>query len=85
MECHVAASTQNQALSALLLLYRHVLEQELPWLEDVVRPPGGGRSRPAGAGNGELPRARSPTEADRTPRARSRRSEDVHTNERTTV
>jgi integron integrase len=33
----VAASTQNQALSALLFLYRHVLQQELPWLEDVVR------------------------------------------------
>ena len=34
---HVAASTQNQALSALLFLYRHVLHQNLPWLEDVVR------------------------------------------------
>lgn len=34
---NVAASTQNQALSALLFLYRHVLEQELPWLDDVVR------------------------------------------------
>jgi integron integrase len=34
---NVAASTQNQALSALLFLYRNVLEQELPWLEDVVR------------------------------------------------
>ncbi len=34
---HVAASTQNQALSALLFLYRHVLHQDLPWLEDVVR------------------------------------------------
>jgi site-specific recombinase XerD len=33
----VAASTQNQALSALLFLYRHVLHQELPWLDDVVR------------------------------------------------
>lgn len=37
VERHVAASTQNQALSALLFLDRHVLEQELPWLEDVVR------------------------------------------------
>jgi hypothetical protein len=27
----VAASTQNQALSALLFLYRYVLQQELPW------------------------------------------------------
>ncbi len=34
---NVAASTQNQALSALLFLYRKALEQELPWLEDVVR------------------------------------------------
>jgi hypothetical protein len=27
---HVAASTQNQALSALLFLYKEVLHQELP-------------------------------------------------------
>lgn len=33
----VSASTQNQALSALVFLYRQVLEQEMPWLEDVVR------------------------------------------------
>src|SRR5687768_7540463 len=33
----VAASTQNQALSALLFLYREVLGQTLPWMEDVVR------------------------------------------------
>src|SRR5262245_36077989 len=33
----VAASTQNQALSALLFRYRHVLHQDLPWLDDVVR------------------------------------------------
>jgi integron integrase len=33
----VAASTQNQALSALLFLYREVLGQELPWMENVVR------------------------------------------------
>jgi integrase len=32
-----AASTQNQALSALRFLYRHVLGVELPWLDDVVR------------------------------------------------
>src|SRR5687768_3758874 len=29
---HVAASTQNQALAALLFLYREVLGVELPWL-----------------------------------------------------
>jgi integron integrase len=33
----VAASTQNQALSALLFLYRDVLGIELPWLDDVMR------------------------------------------------
>lgn len=33
----VAASTQNQALSALLFLYRVVLEIPLPWMENVVR------------------------------------------------
>ncbi len=33
----VAASTQNQALAALLFLYREVLEVDLPWLDDVVR------------------------------------------------
>lgn len=37
VEGQVAASTQNQALSALLFLYRYVLHQELPWLDDVVR------------------------------------------------
>jgi len=34
---HVAAATQNQALSALLFLYQAVLGMELPWLQDVVR------------------------------------------------
>lgn len=33
----VAAATQNQALNALLFLYRRVLEVDLPWLEGVVR------------------------------------------------
>lgn len=33
----VSASTQNQALSALLFLYRDVLEVNLPWLDGVVR------------------------------------------------
>ena len=37
VDCKVAASTQNQALSALLFLYRAVLEMDLPWLDDVVR------------------------------------------------
>ena len=33
----VAASTQNQALSALLFLYREVLSIDLPWMESVTR------------------------------------------------
>ena len=33
----VAASTQNQALSAILFLYRRVLKKELGWLDDVER------------------------------------------------
>jgi integron integrase len=34
---NVAAATQNQALSALLFLYRQVLGVGLPWLEELVR------------------------------------------------
>lgn len=34
----VSASTHNQALSALLFLYREVLEEDLPWLTDINRP-----------------------------------------------
>jgi site-specific recombinase XerD len=37
VEGRVAASTQNQALSALVSLYRDVLEVDLPWLDGVVR------------------------------------------------
>jgi integron integrase len=37
VEGNVAAGTQNQALSALLFLYRIVLGIELPWMESVVR------------------------------------------------
>jgi len=33
----VAAATQNQALAALLFLYKQVLGIELPWMEGVVR------------------------------------------------
>ena len=32
---HVAAATQNQALAALLFLYKEVLVQPLPWLEGI--------------------------------------------------
>jgi site-specific recombinase XerD len=33
----VSSSTQAQALSALLFLYKQVLQVELPWLDNVVR------------------------------------------------
>jgi integron integrase len=33
----VASGTQNQALAALLFLYREVLGMKLPWMQDVVR------------------------------------------------
>src|SRR5437762_1033247 len=33
----VSASTQAQALSALVFLYRHVLDDPLPWIDDIVR------------------------------------------------
>ena len=33
----VAASTQNQALSAILFLYKEVLKQEIGWLDQVER------------------------------------------------
>jgi site-specific recombinase XerD len=35
---NVSVSTHNQALSALLFLYREVLGVQLPWLDDVQRP-----------------------------------------------
>jgi integron integrase len=36
-EGQVAAGTQNQALAALLFLYRQVLGIDLPWMEGLVR------------------------------------------------
>jgi integron integrase len=33
----VSASTQNQAMSAILFLYRVVLKQELPWMSGIAR------------------------------------------------
>jgi site-specific recombinase XerD len=33
----VAPSTQNQARSAILFLYRHVLRIDLPWLDETIR------------------------------------------------
>lgn len=37
VERHVAASTQSQALSAILFLYQAVLEQDIGWIDDIVR------------------------------------------------
>ena len=37
VERKVSASTQNQALSAILFLYRDILKIELPWLDNVVK------------------------------------------------
>lgn len=44
VEGHVSASTQGQALAAILFLYRDVLGEELPWLTDLIR---ARRSEPA--------------------------------------
>lgn len=33
----VSPSTQNQALQAILFLYRNVLDIELSWMDDVIR------------------------------------------------
>ena len=34
---HVSSATQNQALAALLFLYRNVLDIEVPWISGVTR------------------------------------------------
>lgn len=38
-ERQVAPATHRQALNALLFLYRQVLDQDLPWLQSIGRPP----------------------------------------------
>ena len=53
---NVAASTQNQAFSALLFLYKDVLKKDLPWIENVER-----AKRPA-----KLPVVFTPEEAKAT-------------------
>jgi integron integrase len=55
VERHVAASTQNQALSAILFLYKYVLKQELDLPATLIRP---GRPK-------RLPAVLTPTEASR--------------------
>ena len=44
-ERRVSASTHNQALSALLFLYRHVLGIDLPWMQELQRPSAARRIR----------------------------------------
>jgi integron integrase len=39
VERRVSASTQSQALAAILFLYRDVLGEEVPWLTELVRAP----------------------------------------------
>ena len=34
---HVSAATHKQALSAILFLYKNVLEMQMPWLGDIGR------------------------------------------------
>lgn len=36
-DCNVAAATQNQALAAILFLYKEVLDQPLLWLNEIDR------------------------------------------------
>lgn len=36
VERNVSASTQNQAKAAILFLYKEVLQQDLPWLDEIV-------------------------------------------------
>ena len=40
IERKVSVSTHKQALAAILFLYRHVLEVDLPWLQNIGRPRG---------------------------------------------
>jgi len=39
VERNVSSSTQNQALCAILFLYRDVLGDDVPWMENLVRAP----------------------------------------------
>src|SRR4051812_15621250 len=58
-ERHVSSSTHNQALSAILFLYREVMAIELPWMTQLNRP---GYTR-------RIPTVLSPDEVSRLPGA----------------
>jgi hypothetical protein len=60
-ERNVSASTQNQAKSALLFLYKKVLGIELPWLDEIVQ-----------ASTSAISQARSRLGADVMPRLAQR-------------
>ena len=60
-EAKVAASTHQQALSALLFLYKEVLGVELPWLTELERPKKPKRL-PVVLGHGEVERLLSALE-----------------------
>ena len=47
-ECKVSNSTHNQSLSALLLLYREVLNMDMSWMDGINRPAAKRRNQPAG-------------------------------------
>ena len=34
---HVSASTQNQALQAILFLYKHIIKKDIGWIENIPR------------------------------------------------
>ncbi len=55
LERHVAASTQNQALAALLYLYRELFDQQVGWLDTMVRAKRPGR-RPSVMSRDEVQR-----------------------------
>ena len=55
VERKVSASTQNQALAALLFLYRRVLDREVGWLDELVRAKRP-RSAPVVMSSGEVAR-----------------------------
>ncbi len=46
VEGRVSASTQNQALNAILFLYRAILKIDLPWLDGVLQKGGRGARSP---------------------------------------
>jgi hypothetical protein len=65
VERRVSAATQNQALAALLFLYKIVLEVEPPWLDEIVR-----AKRPVPARSAPAPRQGRGLRAARDRRAR---------------